>query len=85
MHTHVLPSGRMIIDTARAETANTGSSSEIAVEAHGLSKTYLPSPWWMRCRLKTAIREPVRPLTDVSLNPEAGQICAIRLGVLAGN
>lgn len=47
------------------------------VDVRGLGKTYVPSPPAMRILLRSAIKEPVVALRDVSLQVHAGEICAI--------
>src|SRR5688572_5631524 len=47
------------------------------VEVRGVGKTYLPSPPMMRVLLRSAIREPVVALNDVTFEVQAGKICAI--------
>lgn len=43
----------------------------------GLSKTYEPSPLWLRFLLRSAITEPVVALQSVSLSVARGTICAV--------
>lgn len=55
-----------------------GTSPETpAVRACGLSKTYVPSPRWMKALLKSAIDEPVVALDDVSFEVRRGEICVV--------
>jgi len=60
-----------------ARVAEDGTGSPVAVSIRGLSKTYVPSPGWMRLLLRSSIRAPVPALVDVSFDVLAGQICAI--------
>jgi ABC-2 type transport system ATP-binding protein len=43
----------------------------------GLTKTYEPTPRWMRMFARTHLRESVRALDGVDLTVRAGEICAI--------
>lgn len=47
------------------------------VEVRSLGKVYLPSPWWMRLMLRTAIKSPVVALDDVTFEVNPGEICAV--------
>ncbi len=47
------------------------------VEVDNVSKVYEPSPPLMRLLLRTAIRSPIRALTDVSLSLDRGEILAV--------
>lgn len=47
------------------------------VQVRAVGKTYVPSPPLMRLLLRSAIREPVIALQDVSLEVQPGKICAI--------
>lgn len=51
--------------------------SQPLVDVRGLSKTYLPSPPMMRLLLRSAIKQPVEALKDVTLQVLPGEICAI--------
>lgn len=42
-----------------------------------LSKRYLPAPWWLRGIAKTAAREPVDALADVSLRVDPGEVVGL--------
>ena len=53
------------------------ASGEPAVSVRSVSKTYQPSPRWMRLLLKTAITEPVVALHDVSFDLLPGQACVV--------
>jgi ABC-2 type transport system ATP-binding protein len=48
-----------------------------AVDVRDLTKTYLPSPRWMRVLLRSAITSPVTALGGISLAVAPGKICAI--------
>jgi ABC-2 type transport system ATP-binding protein len=52
-------------------------ASQPVVDVRALSKTYVPSPPMMRVLLRSAIKEPVDALKNVSLQVGAGEICAI--------
>jgi ABC-2 type transport system ATP-binding protein len=47
----------------------------LAVE--GLSKRYLPAPWWLRVAAKTAAKEPVDALRDVTFEVGRGEIVGL--------
>jgi len=47
------------------------------VDIRGVGKVYLPSPTLMRLLLRSSIKEPVLALDGVSLQVEAGRICAV--------
>lgn len=43
----------------------------------GLSKRYLPPPWWLRLAAKTAAKKPVEALRDVSFEVGPGEIVGL--------
>src|SRR5664279_1873819 len=43
----------------------------------GLTKTYEPTPKWMRAFARTHIRQPVKALDGIDLSVSAGEVCAI--------
>ena len=47
------------------------------VDVRNLSKVYEPSPRWLSLLLRSAIKEPVVALDDVSFSVAPGEICAI--------
>ena len=47
------------------------------IEIQGLTKTYSPSPPWMRFLVRTPIREPILALKDVSFHVREGEVCAV--------
>jgi ABC-2 type transport system ATP-binding protein len=53
------------------------ASTEPIVQVHNVSKTYEPSPLWLRFLLRSAVKEPVKALTDISFALSPGTICAI--------
>ncbi len=57
-------------------TAGVGPG-DAAVVVSQISKTFYPSPRWMRLLLKSAIDEPVVALDDVSFEVGHGEICVI--------
>ena len=50
---------------------------EATVRASGLSKSYYPSPGWMRLLVRSNIQREVRALDDVSFDVGPGEICAV--------
>jgi ABC-2 type transport system ATP-binding protein len=50
---------------------------EPLVEIHDLTKTYEPSPLWLRFLLRSAIDQPVHALNGVTLSVHPGEVCAI--------
>ena len=67
-------SGGTLLGATRAASS---SGRPPAVVAHGLSKTYMPSPRWMKMMLKSAIDEPVVALDDVSFEVADGEIMVV--------
>lgn len=57
--------------------ASSPAAEEPIVSVQSLSKVYEPSPLWLRFLLRSAVNEPVRALTNVSLDLPAGTICAV--------
>jgi ABC-2 type transport system ATP-binding protein len=53
-----------------------GSATPL-VDIQNLTKIYEPSPAWLSFLLRSAIREPVVALDDVTFSVTAGQICAV--------
>jgi ABC-2 type transport system ATP-binding protein len=47
------------------------------LEVKGVGKVYEPPPWWLRPLVRTAAREPVRALHDISLTVERGQLVGL--------
>lgn len=54
-----------------------GERDQQVIVLSGLTKTYEPTPRWMRMFARTHIRSDVRALDGVDLTVRAGQICAI--------
>ena len=50
---------------------------EPIVKVNGVSKTYYPSPAWLKLMLRSSIKEPVHALKNVSLEVAGGQIVAV--------
>lgn len=50
---------------------------EPVVSLRSLSKTYHPTPRWMRLLVRTTIHQPIMALEDVDLELHAGGICAV--------
>lgn len=61
----------------RAMRRGSGGDPNAAVDVRNVSKEYVPSPPMMRVLLRSAIKEPVQALDDVSFKVEPGRICAI--------
>jgi ABC-2 type transport system ATP-binding protein len=57
--------------------ANSRRILESVISLSSLTKTYEPTPKWMRAFARTHIREPVRALDRIDLSVAAGEICAI--------
>jgi ABC-2 type transport system ATP-binding protein len=55
----------------------TASTSGPLVRAEGLSKTYHPTPRWMRLLVRSTIRQPLVALDDVNLEVGPGEVCAV--------
>ena len=58
-------------------SAGASPAGDPIVEVRNLGKTYLPSPWWLRFMLRSAIKDPVVALDDVSFTVHPGTICAV--------
>ncbi len=50
---------------------------EPVVNVMGVSKTYEPSPPWLRMMLRSSIKQPVHALKNVSLSVDGGRIVAV--------
>jgi ABC-2 type transport system ATP-binding protein len=64
----------MSVSTPAGEGA--GSTAPL-VRVQGLTKIYTPSPLWMRFLLRSAIRQPIRALDNISFEVGAGTVCAV--------
>ena len=56
-----------------SETTHTSSG----VQVTGLSKTYYPSPRWMKLLVRSNIKQAVVALDDVNFSVNPGEICAV--------
>lgn len=50
---------------------------EPIVKVNDVSKTYYPSPGWLKLMLRSSIKQPVQALKNVSLQVEGGRIVAV--------
>src|SRR5262245_45271615 len=58
-------------------TGPVGEPPVPVVDIRNLTKIYEPSPAWLSFLLRSAIREPVVALDDVTFSVAPGQICAV--------
>jgi len=63
--------------TARRALPQSSMEREDVISLSCLSKTYEPTPKWMRAFARTHTRKPVRALDKINLSVKAGEICAI--------
>lgn len=55
----------------------TAATEEPVVVVKGVHKTYMPSPWWLKLLLRSAIDDPVVALNSVDLEVRPGEILAV--------
>lgn len=62
---------------ASPPTDSAAPSGEPALSVDGVTKVFAPSPAWLKVLLKSAIKEPVLALDDVSFQLEPGETCVV--------
>ncbi len=60
-----------------AEAAAGTPAPEVVVDVRDVTKVYEPSPLWLKFLLRSAVKEPVVALRDVTFQLRAGEMCAV--------